>query len=178
MLAPPERADEECDALVTKLNVRAQIVAVVTALDVNGLETCSLVVLENQVFIIVLAVDLELDFHQLAALESRVGRQPLAAETFNALANGLAAAAGHVDNLVVLDEPVDLAVDLDLQARVSDRVFAREIGQIGAIVERSVALLANEIVCEPAARAGPSTTNPLSNRKRSAGLIVTTLDGS
>ena len=45
----------------------AQIIAVVTAADLDRLEASRLEILENQVLVIILAVDLELDFDQLAA---------------------------------------------------------------------------------------------------------------
>ena len=141
VLAPGQGPREEGHALVAELDVGAQVVAVVAAADLDRLEAGRLEVLEDQVLVVVLAVDLQLDLDQVAALERRPVGQQLAAITLDPLADRLAAAAGHVHRLVVLDEPVDLAVDLDLQARVGDRVFEREVGQVGVEVERALALL-------------------------------------
>ena len=74
VLAAGQRADEEAHALVAELHVGAQVVAVVAAADLDRLEAGRLVVLEDQVLVVVLAVDLQLDLDQVAALERAPGR--------------------------------------------------------------------------------------------------------
>ena len=102
--------------------------------------------------------------------------QQLAAITLDLLADRLAAAAGHVHNLVVLDEPVDLAIDLDLQPRVGDRVFEREVGQIGTVVERPLpCFVKRDRVLAGRQRLARRPQTRCRNVKRSAGVIFTSL---
>ena len=76
VLAASERSCEERHALVAELDIGAQVVAVVSAADLDRLEPGCLEVFKDQVLVVVLAVDLELDFDQLAALERRpLGKQ-------------------------------------------------------------------------------------------------------
>ena len=93
VLAPRQRTREERHPLVAELDVGAQVVAVIAAPDLDRLETGRLVILENQVLVIVLAVDLELDLNQLAAFERRTLGQQLAAITLDPLPDRLAATA-------------------------------------------------------------------------------------
>src|SRR5262249_1708891 len=114
VLAPGDGPREEGHALVAEFDIGAQVVAIVAAADLDRLEPRRLEVLEDQVFVIVLAVDLELALDQLAALEGRSIREWLAPIAFDPLAHRLTSAAGHVHRPVVPDQPVDLAIDLDL----------------------------------------------------------------
>ena len=95
VLAPRQRPGEERHALVAELDIGAQVIAVVAAADLDRLEAGRLEVLEDQVLVVVLAVDLELDLDQLAALERRPLGQQLAAITLDPLAHRLATAAGR-----------------------------------------------------------------------------------
>ena len=97
MLAPRQRPREERHALVAELDVGAQVVAVVAAADLDRLEAGRLEVLEDQVLVVVLAVDLELDLDQVAALQGCTVGHRLASVTLDPLADRLAAAAGDVD---------------------------------------------------------------------------------
>src|SRR5207244_5627196 len=89
VLAPGQGPREEGHALIAELDVGAQVVAVVAAANLDRLEPGRLVVLEDQVFVIVLAVDLELDLDQLAALEDRPLGERLAAIALDPMAHRL-----------------------------------------------------------------------------------------
>ena len=90
MLAAGQRPREEGDAVVAELDVGAQVVAVVAAADLDRLEAGRLDVLEDQVLVVVLAVDLELDLDQVAALERRPVGQQLAVVLLDLLVDRLA----------------------------------------------------------------------------------------
>ena len=68
-----------------------------------------------EILVVVLAVDLQFDFHQVAAFDHRKIRQFLPLVFFDLLIDRLPARAGRVDRLVGLDQLVILPVDLDFQ---------------------------------------------------------------
>ena len=82
---------KKAHAVVAELDVGAQVVAVVAAADLDRLEAGRLHVLEEQVLVVVLAVDLELDLDQVAALERGAVGEQLAAVLLDLLVDGLAA---------------------------------------------------------------------------------------
>src|SRR5271157_2418631 len=120
VLAASECPGKERHAVVAKFDVRAQVVAVVAATDLYGLEPGGLVILEHEVFIVVLAVDRKLDLDQVATLERVTVGQRLTAIMLDPLAGGLAATAGGSLHRVIADEPVHFAIDLDLQPGARD----------------------------------------------------------
>src|SRR5208337_3757302 len=162
-------------AVVAVLDVGAQIVAVVAAADLDRLEASRFEVLGDNVFVVVLAVDLELDLDQLAAFQGGSLGQQLATVVFDFLIHRLPAAAGHAHGLVVALQPIHFAIDLDLQTRAGYRVLEREVAQVGIVVKRPFALLGEETVCDPVSTSLPSSTKALSKRNRSAGVIFTSL---
>ncbi len=81
VLAPGQGPYEKGHALVSELDVSPERVAVVAALDLDRLEAGRLVVLEDQVLVIILALDCELDLDQVATLDDRPIGQRLAAMT-------------------------------------------------------------------------------------------------
>ena len=100
VLAAGEAADEEGDALVAEFDVGAEAVAGVAAADVDGLEAGGLHVLEDEVLVVVLALDDELDLDQVAALEVVAEFERARVSYFDLLVDDLAARAGDLDLFV------------------------------------------------------------------------------
>ena len=72
VLAPVQHPNEEGDAFVPEFNIGPHVVAIITAAHFDRLEAGRLKVLENQVFVVVLAVDLELDLDEVPTLDDRI----------------------------------------------------------------------------------------------------------
>ncbi len=69
VFAAGEPADEEGHAFVVEFDVGADFVAVVTAADFHGFKTGGLHIFEQDVLIVVLGIDGEFDFDEVAALD-------------------------------------------------------------------------------------------------------------
>src|SRR5262245_9398071 len=141
VLAASERPCEEGHSFVAELDVGTQVVAVVAAADLDRLEAGGLVVLKDEVFVVILAVNLELNLEEFSALERRSLSKQLATIALDLLSHGLPSSTGDLDCLVVGHQSIQLAVDFDLQPRSGDRVLQGEVGHVGVEVERPLALL-------------------------------------
>ena len=82
-LAAGQGADEEADAFVAEFHVGAHVVAGVAAAQLDRLEAGGFHVLEDEVLVIVLAVDFQLDLDQVAALQLSPGSAARSASYFS-----------------------------------------------------------------------------------------------
>ncbi|OYW13384.1 MAG: hypothetical protein B7Z55_16940 [Planctomycetales bacterium 12-60-4] len=75
MVPARERPHEEGGPLVAEFHVGTERVSEITATDVDRLEATGLHVFENQVLVVVLAVNFEFDLDEVAARDFRQVRQ-------------------------------------------------------------------------------------------------------
>src|SRR5688572_12310858 len=106
MPAASELPNEERYAVVAIFDVRRQTGCGVSAALLDGLEAGGLQVLEEQVLVVVLAVDDELDLDEVAAGERVAIAEWLPLVLFDLLIEGLAARAFGFDFLIDGDELV------------------------------------------------------------------------
>ena len=142
VFAAGQVADEERDAVVAQFDVRAELVAVVAALEGDRFAAGGFHVFEQDVLVVVFRFDDELDLDEVAAFDGAEVGNFRAIVFFDALADDLAAAAGDVDRFVGRRELVVVALDFQLEAGVADVVFEREVGEIAVPVQRAGARLA------------------------------------
>ena len=100
VLAAGQRSQEEGHLFVAELDIGRQSNRIVAALHVERFDAGRFRVLEDQVLVIVLAVDREFDLEQVAAFDFAEIGQRHAARMFRPLANDLAPRAGDIRRLV------------------------------------------------------------------------------
>ena len=147
VFAAGQVADEERDAVVAQFHVRAELVAVVAALQGDRFAAGGFHVFEEDVLVVVFRFDDEFDFEEIAAFHCAEIGNLFAVEFFDALADDLAAAAGDVDRFVGWRELVVVAFDFQLEAGVADVVFEREVREVAVPVQRAGAAICGVRPC-------------------------------
>ena len=143
MLAASQIRQEEAHAVIAEFAISRQTFEDITAALIVGLKTAWFVIFEQQVLVIVLAVDDQFHFNQRPAWQRTSILHRDAFVFRNLLRDYLASIALNADLLVFSFKTIELAVDFDFQSGSSDRIFLREVGQIRAEVNRALACAAN-----------------------------------
>jgi hypothetical protein len=131
------------NAVVAEFAISRQTFEDVTAALVVGFEAAGFVIFEQQVLVVVLAVDDHFHFDQVAAGDGTQIFQRNAFVFRHLLTDHLASITLHADLFVVTFQTIELSIDFDFQTGGGDVVFLREVGQIRTEVNRAFACAAD-----------------------------------
>lgn len=173
MLTASQCVQEEADSFVAKFAISVEAFPDVAASLIVRFKTAWLVVFQQQVFVVVLAVDQQFDFDEVAAGDGPKVFERNSLVLRDLLIDQLSPVALNVDLFVVAFKSIELSSHLHFQTGGLDGVFFGEVRQVRTEVDRAFTRAADFDRVRPEVTASPSMTSELSKLKRFSPEILT-----